>query len=502
MAAITCDDIDLLAWKSIKMLSGSYSGLFYNGYDLGELSRWFLWSKVGRALRAVSDSESFAFEETLISHKERYKGDKPFVVASRINEQPQDLYKKLKRILYKKLLVHSIGKYNRRKQGPMVYIPYPSKRLEKMVSILNTIGIHTMINTPVNWPGYSKAEVIAPPSANTRRDSDTAEQIHAVISKGLERQDIQMLNYDSSLLLDELRQQISLLHVAEREIEIYSPDAVIVHGDNHSPYQEYVAAARKIGIPSITFQHGLDCERYYLDDAFASAIAVWSELRSSQYQQNSQRQPELIKVTGNPGFDHITSLPTRMQTAGKYWLWATRPHASFLCYSPSRKPKEGIDILNALMNSLENNPKARLVIKPHPNDYTSLYRDKIMLSSISDRIIVSDEDLDSLIRDAQVVISEDSTAGLEAMLAGKILIHSHFSKFPPVLPWVNFGAALPGFTAIDLDESLSRFQYLSTLELETMLEGQKLFISRYAGPLDGKGTKRLTSFYETVFKTF
>ena len=45
-------------------------------------------------------------------------------------------------------------------------------------------------------------------------------------------------------------------------------------------------------------QHGLDGEHRCLDEAYASAIAVWGPNRQSRYRRASRRQPDSLVVTG------------------------------------------------------------------------------------------------------------------------------------------------------------------------------------------------------------
>ena len=68
--------------------------------------------------------------------------------------------------------------------------------------------------------------------------------------------------------------------------------------------------------------------------------------------------------------------------------------------------------------------------------------------------IVRGGSIHGLLSESSVVITEDSTAGMEAMFWGKVLIHAHFAQSPPVMPFVEYGASLPAFSGEMLFESL------------------------------------------------
>lgn len=177
-------------------------------------------------------------------------------------------------------------------------------------------------------------------------------------------------------------------------------------------------------------QHGLDCGHYYLDEAYADSIAVWGQARLRRYQRDSKRSPRLIKVTGNPEYKDLR-LPNRLDTSGEYWLWMTGAHNLSKSYPLSRDMVcEGIEIFKALMDALVTTPEARLIIKPHHDSNPNLYRQYLTNRKLSDRIEIlpSKVRLETLFPKASIVITEDSTSGMDAMFWGKVLVHTHFSQ--------------------------------------------------------------------------
>jgi len=103
-------------------------------------------------------------------------------------------------------------------------------------------------------------------------------------------------------------------------------------------------------------------------------------------------------------------------------------------------------------------------------------------------------EVNKLVPFASIVISEDSTAALDAMINGKPLIHSHFATSQPTMPFVDYGAALPGYCKEGLIESILRIIAFNDTEAQVFLAGQIDFLRDYAGPCDGNATNRFVDF--------
>lgn len=239
-------------------------------------------------------------------------------------------------------------------------------------------------------------------------------------------------------------------------------------------------------------QHGLDCERYYLDEAYASHIAVWGPDRQERYRRDSVTQPAVVRVTGNPYYD-APPPQGKIGADRQTWLWATRPHRPEKCYPPSRRPDEGLRILEALLEALDAAPDCRLLIQPHPFDDADLYRERLAVAGAT-RVMVASDALTNLLMCCGVVITEDSTAGMDAMRAGAILVHAHLADSKPVMPFVDYGAALPGFSGEELRRSLARAVAEPEIVLASQRQGRERFLDDFAGPRDGRSTERFVQF--------
>ena len=204
-----------------------------------------------------------------------------------------------------------------------------------------------------------------------------------------------------------------------------------------------------------------------------------------------------MQVTGNPEYDHLRR-PERILTTGDYLLWVTRPHTPLKCCLPSRRPLEGLKIFDALISVLRQLRKCRLVIKPHPADYAEIYKQRALLSDMSDRVEISNQPLQELLPKSRIVLSEDSTAGLEAMFFGKPLIHVHFAQSQPVMPFVEYGAAVPAWHAEMLLDAIQGLLEMDLPKQRRMIDGQREFLLAFNGPCDGRAAERLQGYVQSM----
>jgi len=165
---------------------------------------------------------------------------------------------------------------------------------------------------------------------------------------------------------------------------------------------------------------------------------------------------------------------------------------------PSRECREGLAIFDALAAALRERPRAGLTIKPHPFDYSAQYAQRIKQHGLEGRVVLSGEPIEILLRRSSLVFSEDSSAGLDAMFFGRPLIHTHFSSAPPVMRFVDFGAALPGYSQSQISSSVMELESAGTAERIAMAQGQQRFIIAHSGQRDGRAAERLTDYIAKV----
>lgn len=480
----TVADLDRFSWDAVCNWSNNTSiNPVIAGIDYGELTRCFLWDKVARSIRA-QNPERFAFEQARL---------KP--VADPIQPHPNRLKFRLKQALSRLAAWQDIRSLPT-KNG--LYIPCWHPTLQTVVRSLAESFI-VVAPQGSHFSQLPSIYAIRLPLSSDLPNLSQVEVLHHGIITGLKQHGIELIQHDVIVLRSQIAQLLLRTEQIETELSLLRPRAILLFADNHFPVQSYVLVGRKLGIPTIMTQHGLDCERYCLEEAYADYISVWGASRLQRYQTRSTWQPIQLQVNGNPEYDGFTP-PTQIDRSGSYWLWATRPHAPEKCYLPSRYPQEGIEILNALLMALSRLPNARLVIKPHPLDDVKLYQSTIDQHSIRHRVLISSDTVRSLIPSASVVISEDSTVGLEAMFFGKIVVHAHFANSEPVMPFVKYHAALPGYNPEMLRTTLENLDRLTETQAKQLFAGQSQLIQDFAGDCDSQAQKRVTTMIRKILE--
>lgn len=487
--------LDEYAWKAIcEWPAEDDSCLCLDGLNYADLTRWFLWDKVSRAVLCAADPQMFerGYHSFLAAPKPSPGETKQRNgVIGTFRERVSSLVQSSKKADAQAWLTKP---FNLSRDQRLLYVPWLSERMQNPVVRIAASRSCRLLSKSSNALLLNIDYFNVPVDASPERS--LAEDLHGRITVGLRNFHISLTDADSALLLEQIAELTQTVAVVDQELEMLEPDAILVHGDNHPPHQVYVAVARKKGIPAVMIQHGLDCEHHCLDEAYASDIAVWGPERLGRYRNKSEFQPR-ISVTGNPAYDHLR-FPMKVNQNGAYWLWLTRPHSPEKCYAPSRLPDEGARILRALLHALTEQPDERLIIKPHSYDYCEYYRREIERSGMQDRVRVTDDNIHRLIPDSTIVITEDSTAGMEAMFWGKPLVHAHFAESVPTVPFVPYGAALPGFCPDELVASLIKVKQLTQAETREICEAQRAFLSGFAGPCDGRSGDRVVGLVHDI----
>jgi len=437
-------ELDKMTWKILQNWMNKDSAQEFSH----KLTAWFFWEVIGNSLR---NQEQFTHHKYIKKH---------------VFKNTSILYKFLKLKLKNS---QCLGKKK-------IFLPIIDKNTLMIASILIDSGEFNIF-----LPRYHSFFV-------RNYNSQFLYETLGEMKKFLKTNKI-FLNSGKWLeILKRLKYTLSVFHYAVNDLRKIKPDLVVVSGDNYSPYQEYIFAAKKLGIKTMMLQHGLGCERYH-DYHFTDFMNIWGEKQKEKYKDYKGG----LRVTGNLFFEGFF-VPRKINSDGDYYLWITRPHTIGKCYLPSRLPSEGIKIAGALQN-ISKNKNILVIIKPHPYDYVSPYKKIIKNQNL---VKIKMENLYSLIKNSKAVISEDSTAALEAMFFGKPIIHVHFAQSYPVLKLVKYGAALPGFSQKQLFDSIEKIEKRSFNE-NKMLKGQINFIKDYAGPLTGTQKNIINFIKEVVY---
>ena len=383
--------------------------------------------------------------------------------------------------------------WRNRNRGGRLWIPYPSPRLQASIAALAANRNVALFSS--FWGAREKGRYyfnIAPIQRCSQRERRIVEDLASRQLAELDQRGVSLNGGEKADLTLQMLDYLKGLRHSYFELCALRPEAVFVHGDNHAPHQWPVLQARELGIPVIMLQHGLDCEHYVLDDAYADVICVWGTARAGRYKAMSAREPRKIVVTGNPEFERFPRKVQKLRSFRNCVLWLTRPHGRDKIRNPTRWPDEGVTILGWLANAISAGVLSQVTIKPHPYDTIGAYRAIIAQEGLEEKIKITNESLHTLLETHDVIIGEDSTAVVEALAAGCAVIHAYAGTGDPTLCMAARGIAKFAGSCDDLYAALVELEDVAAF-LEQTGVVRREYVQEQLGDLDGESTKRVTN---------
>lgn len=251
----------------------------------------------------------------------------------------------------------------------------------------------------------------------------------------------------------------------ERILTICTPDLVVI---TNSPRAERAAAiaARKLGIPVICMVDlfALDEVRWIGAPDYADHVCVLND-SVKQFLINAGRHAGQITVTGNPGFDALfdpgmprqgSALRERMSWQGKHvilWPSVIEPDVHPFSGCPGH-PALPAKVLNALITWVQCSDGCVLCIRPRPGE-------RVIAGVIipdDHRVVMTGQDwvLAPLLHAVDLVVTINSTVGLEGRLAGARVVQVSGSVLDDALPLQAYGMADETVPLTGIQDALER----------------------------------------------
>jgi hypothetical protein len=273
----------------------------------------------------------------------------------------------------------------------------------------------------------------------------------------------------------------------------FLPNVLIVVPDNSIFGMAAVTVARKNKIPSLTALAGQIFDHPQYGFLNADVIAVNSDSAKEVYLERGISSSRVF-VTGIAHYDETfriaESLPkSRLQAEFKVIVFATEnlPLAdTFAMISP---------VASAVLAI----PQARVVIRPHPRENPSNYRDFIRRFS-SDRMMVdSTTPLLELLSEADVCVTGFSNVAVEAMILKCPVVCMNLTGKPDKLPYVHEGAALGVHHPREVGPAIMKA--LFDEETKTSLaERQTAYLKKEFSTTAGDASARIVEVVEDLAK--
>jgi hypothetical protein len=256
---------------------------------------------------------------------------------------------------------------------------------------------------------------------------------------------------------------------AEQIFHRLSPRAFVAADDTDPIERVYFAQARRSGVPSLVVQYGSAGENG----------VNWSFLlaqRAAVFGQASRRllleqgvSPERIAITGNPRFDNLCrDLPgSRLRVRSQLGLPTLRRVVLFTSQVNLASLLDGASgtlsevqyhwLLDTVYELAGLIPETVLIVKLHPDEDDAPHRRRIKaLGPRAQGVILCRRgvEVSELIKASDVVITYNSTTGLEALIAGVPLV----SVSPPTKRsgYARRGVAASASSRQELQDTLVR----------------------------------------------
>lgn len=312
---------------------------------------------------------------------------------------------------------------------------------------------------------------------------------------------------------------IEQIEIWNNIIKKEEPDILVTESEGYSHALALISISREKQIPVIALQHGLsgplhtgyiykkDEVSMDIDDMskypLADKTAVYGPYSKKVLTEMSAYPEDSVVVTGQPRYDILarasevfnkkkTFEKLNLDDDKKLIVWAAD------LYIFNEISKEHIYAVFDAVKKLSNN--VQLVVKKHPEYYfdDSVYN-KIAQKFEFVPIIIRKMDTLELLYASDLVIMEQSTVGIEAMILDKPVITLNFSGEPEDVPYAGSGAALGVYKEEDLVINIKKALYDKEAR-EKLKKAREKFVYERAYLQDGKATERFCDLIEGMIK--
>lgn len=234
------------------------------------------------------------------------------------------------------------------------------------------------------------------------------------------------------------------------------PDVVVTSNDTSQVGQTLALVCRKLGIPSVYVQHGIIPYDPYAIAGRADILLIWGEVSRRALIRLGNR-PEQLRLTGAAQYDRFFSAEQVAALPSGFRVKPGSPLVVFTSQPPARGVPESVyrRSLRAVLEVARAVSDIELVIKLHPIEAPEVANVLVKEAGVPARV-VKEFDTRILLKAADLVMTQYSTTGLEALLLGKPLVTINLSGEPDRAPYAGGGAAVGVYSADDLPGVVQR----------------------------------------------
>jgi len=209
--------------------------------------------------------------------------------------------------------------------------------------------------------------------------------------------------------------------------------------------RSFFRTAERLGIASVFVQHGalrggMGTPEYFTD----AKRLVWGDSARERLMTAGLRNPEATVVMGSPRQEQILvpqrAAAQRRDRAGErdsadMVLVTFGVPGNFIAEASFAKAAHEVFAAAAEL------PKVRFMIRPHPSDRASLWKELISESRLPNVMLCRDGDTYTLIHECRMLVTMASTTGAEAIFLGKPVVAVNLEQQETELDYIGSGAA-------------------------------------------------------------
>ncbi len=300
----------------------------------------------------------------------------------------------------------------------------------------------------------------------------------------------------SWLFAREFKRLIPYVAAARHILKRHRPALIVSADDADQRCRVFTLAGRSLGIPSLLIQQGLS-KRTFPEWTFFSQNRIAAMNATSRSDMTAQGvPPEIITVTGHPGFDRLLKpepgerekIRSGFGLAGGQTmvLFASQPYY----VGTFRTPEIRRTMMKAIVNAVASFESMVLVIKPHPGDRLREIKKAIGKSR---RVAIAGkmEDITGLIQACDIFMTFFSTSALQALYAGKPVINVDFPESGEPDLYSRGGATWTARSEEDIIRHLGNLlSGTKSKETEEREKARQEFLREMTYVPDGKATLR------------
>jgi CDP-glycerol glycerophosphotransferase (TagB/SpsB family) len=253
-----------------------------------------------------------------------------------------------------------------------------------------------------------------------------------------------------------------------------NPDVLVVAFDESPSMRGHVLLAKQLGIPTLEVQHGLLSTMSLYANPISDMFASGGESGKAVYVSAGVPGKNVI-ITGFPKNDIYSSLDRNKPT--NTILFATNPTSA----------KMNLSIIEMIGDWIKDS-ELKLVVKPHPYESHKIYQP--LVRKYKNVVLrASSDDIAPLIEQSDIVVMENSTVGIEALIMNKLLVCLSINR-SDIPVYVSSDVALDVKTYEDIIPTIKEGLYDSTTK-ERLGLARKQFVYQYAYLQDGEASERV-----------